>query len=107
MPGPQAWLCPPPPARGRGRIPRVQFGEEADEILQRASEAIDRPRGNHVDFAGGCGFEQPIEPRSLGAPLCTADAIVGKLSRKPVLMCFHYCGLIEGELRAGPQPSVS
>jgi len=48
-------------------------------MLERATEAVDRPGRDDVDLPGCRGPDQLIKARTLGAALGAADAIVRKL----------------------------
>jgi len=39
----------------------VQFGQEADQILQAAAEAINRPGHDHIEFALIGVVDEPVE----------------------------------------------
>src|SRR5579883_25076 len=56
----------------------VQLAEEADEILQRAAEAIDGPGGDQVDFPTRDRLTQLSEAGPLLLPLRAADPAVGE-----------------------------
>ena len=47
----------------------MKLAEQAEQVLERAAEAVDRPCGDHVDLAARDRLEQPVEPRALLASL--------------------------------------
>src|SRR4029077_1973325 len=55
---------------------RVDFRQEAGEILQAAAEAVDAPRHDHIEFSPRGGAAQRVEGRALVAVLGTADAVI-------------------------------
>jgi hypothetical protein len=55
-------------------VQRLEFVQEADEILQAAAEAIDGPCCDHVDLARRGVVEQSIEARTLVAAVGARDA---------------------------------
>ena len=64
----------------------VQFAEEVEQVDQRPTQAIDRPRRDHIDVAAGNGLQQPIEPGALVAALGAGDTgVLEKLDEAPVM----------------------
>ena len=55
---------------------RAEFGEKADKVLQRAPEPINRPRRDHIDLAGCCRLQQPIEAWALFSTFGAADPLI-------------------------------
>jgi hypothetical protein len=55
---------------------RVQFGQEGDEVLQAATEAVDAPGHDYVEFPSRRRPEQRVEGRSLVSPLGARDPVV-------------------------------
>jgi len=62
---------------------RAQFGEKADEVLQRAPKPIDRPCRDNVNLAGRCRFQKPIEAGALFSTLGAADPLILELLDDP------------------------
>jgi hypothetical protein len=56
----------------------VQLRQETDEILETATETIDRPCHDHIEPTSRSIAMQPVERRPLVPPLAAADAIVSK-----------------------------
>ena len=55
---------------------RVELGQEADQVLQAAAEAIDVPGHDDIELPLGSVPVQGIEGRPLVAPLGAADAVI-------------------------------
>ena len=56
---------------------RVDLDQEADEVLEGASEPINCPGGDHVDLATGNHLHQGVEAGALITAFRTRDALVG------------------------------
>jgi len=56
---------------------RVQFGEQADEVLEAPAQPIDRPRHHHVKPTAGSVTLEPIKLRAPVAALGSRDTVVG------------------------------
>jgi hypothetical protein len=55
---------------------RVNFGQEADQVLQAASEPVDRPRHDHAELPLGGVSAERIKAGAFVAPLGAADAVI-------------------------------
>ena len=68
----------------------MKLAEHAEQILQRPSEPVDRPRRNHIDVTARNGLKQPIQARSLVTPLRSRDPriLIGGLNI-PTMPCSH------------------
>src|SRR5258708_3724133 len=55
---------------------RVDFGQKADQVLQRSAKAIDRPRQHNVELAPHSVLAQRVEPGSLVPALGAADTAI-------------------------------
>src|SRR5262249_36040730 len=75
-------------ACGRGRVQsllmqieldpeRMQFREEADEVLQAPPQSINAPGHDDIELAAGSIAVQSVKSRSGGATLGPADAVIG------------------------------
>src|SRR5215208_1196864 len=54
----------------------MKLAEHAEQILQRPSETVDRPRRNHIDLTACNCLQQPIQARSLVTALRSRDTRV-------------------------------
>ena len=54
----------------------VKVVHGGDQVLKGASEAVDAPNGDEVEFAPRGGFQESIEGRASIATLGSADTIV-------------------------------
>src|SRR5215213_6962426 len=68
----------------------MKLAEHAEQILQRPSEPVDRPRRNHIDVTARNGLKQPIQARSLVTALRSRDTriLIGGLNI-PTMPCSH------------------
>jgi hypothetical protein len=57
-------------------LERMDLAQEADEVLQRPSEPVDRPRHDHVELPLGRVAAERIELRPPVASLGAADPVV-------------------------------
>src|SRR6266446_196915 len=57
----------------------LEFLHELHQMLQAAADAVDRPRGNHVELASGSGLRKSLERRAFLAALGAADAVIDVL----------------------------
>src|SRR5262249_59496839 len=55
---------------------RMQFGQEADQVLQTPAQPINAPSHYHVEFAARSRFAERIEGRPAIATLRPASAVV-------------------------------
>src|SRR5262249_15405792 len=55
---------------------RVQFGQQADQVLQASAQPINAPSHYHVEFAARSRFAKRIEGRPAIAALRAANAVV-------------------------------
>ena len=54
----------------------MQFGQQADQVLQASAQPINAPSHYHVEFAARCRFAERIEGRPAIAALRAANAVV-------------------------------
>jgi len=55
---------------------RLKFSEQLNQMLKTSAKTVDRPCGDHVEFAfGGC-FHQRVETGALVAALGAADLVL-------------------------------
>jgi hypothetical protein len=57
----------------------VKFTKTAEQVLQGATQPIDRPCRDYVHLTASYGTQQLVEPRSLLAALGAANPIVREL----------------------------
>src|SRR5215510_6926052 len=57
----------------------MDLSQEGHKVLERAPEAIHRPRCDHIELAPCCPLEHAVEGWALVAVLGTADAVVAVL----------------------------
>jgi hypothetical protein len=59
---------------------RVNFGQEADQVLQRAAKAVNRPRQHNIELTPHRVVAQRVEARPLVPALSAADTAIGVIS---------------------------
>src|SRR5260221_76583 len=55
---------------------RMDLGQEGNQVLKAAPEAVHAPSHNHIEFPSRCRSAQRIESRALVSAISTADAVV-------------------------------
>jgi hypothetical protein len=57
-------------------VERVQFGQEANQVLKAAAETIHAPRHHDIEFTLSGIAAKPVECRTLITPLSAANSMV-------------------------------
>jgi hypothetical protein len=88
----------------------VALGQEADQMLQRPTEAIHAPRHHHVDLTPGHHRHQRVEGCALVAALAAADPLVGENGHhspaQPVCDSLEFEALVLDGLAVRAHPRV-
>src|SRR5258705_11212849 len=62
---------------------RLKFGEQLNQMLKTSAKTVDRPCGDHVEFAfGGC-FHESVETGALVAALGAAELVLERCDDLP------------------------
>jgi hypothetical protein len=86
-------------------LERMDFCEEADQVLQRPAEPINTPSHNEIEPPLGCVFAETIKLRPLIMALGSADAVVAinldDIDAHPVRDLLQFELLVLGRLTSG------